>query len=192
MRRTNVLTALFAAALVLGIAGCFTQRDKPGEERATLKAGQQVSAEMVGWVAVPNTVPQMKDAAGLKYAVLSTHNVVPPALDGWVAMNNTLFSKMADIKVDEPAAAGGERWVLKPEGKSIPKEKNGWVAVPFSEPQIEKSTHKKDREMAVLAANNIVPKEMHGWVAVSREDLAKITEKFMLTGPGSKASKDAK
>jgi len=61
--------------------------------------------------------------------------------------------------------------------------------LPYSGPQIEKSAAKKDREMSVLAAGNIVPKEMHGWVAVTREDLAKLSEKFMLTGPGSKTSK---
>ena len=189
MKHTNTLLVALALALVLGATGCFTKRDKPDEERAILHAGQQVSADMVGWVAVPNTAPEVRKAAALSYAVLSTHNVVPAAVDGWVAMNPSFFAKLSDVKVETPPAVSGERWVLKPEGKSVPKEKDGWVALPYSEPQIEKSAAKKDREMAALAAGNLVPKEMHGWVAVTREDLAKLSEKFMLTGPGSKTTK---
>jgi len=189
MKRTNILWVAFALALVLGSTGCFTKRDKPDEERALLHAGQQVSADMVGWVAVPNTAPEVRKHDALSYAVLATHNVVSATVDGWVAMNPSFFAKLADIKVETPPAGSSERWVLAPEGKSVPKDKDGWVALPFSEPQIEKSASKKDREMAILATGNIVPKEMHGWVAVTREDLAKLTEKFMLTGPGSKTTK---
>jgi hypothetical protein len=178
-----------ALALVLGSTGCFTKRDNPAEDRALLHAGQQVSADMVGWVAVPNTAPALRKQGDLSYAVLSAHNVVSAAVDGWVAMNPAFFAKLADIKVDAPPAGSSERWVLAQEGKSVPKDKDGWVALPYSEPQIEKSSSKKDREMAVLATGNIVPKEMHGWVAVTREDLAKLSEKFMLTGPGAKTTK---
>jgi hypothetical protein len=188
MKRTNVL-ALFAVALVLGAAGCFTQREDPKEDRTILKAGQQVSADMVGWVAVPNTVPDVKSGA-IAYAVLAAQNVVPAKMNGWVAVNPAFFAKMTDIKVETPPAVTAERWVLKPEGKSVPKDKNGWVALPYSAPTIEKSAHKQDREMATLATNNIVPKEMHGWVAVEADALAKIVDKYLRTGPGSKVSKE--
>ncbi|MGD0094403.1 MAG: hypothetical protein ABSE73_31225 [Planctomycetota bacterium] len=186
MKPANILFVLVALALALGAGGCFTERDNPKEERAILKAGQQVSADMVGWVAVPNTAPEMRKSAELSYAVISAHNVVPAALGGWVAMNPAFFAKLTDIKVDTPPATSGERWVLKPEGKSVPKEKNGWIALPFSEPKIEKHG---DREMAQLCMDNIIPKEMHGWAAVSPENLAKLVEKYMGTGPGSKTTK---
>ena len=189
MKRTNTVLVALALALVLGSTGCFTKRDKPDEERAILHAGQQISADMVGWVAVPNTAPEVRKAAALSYAVLATHNVVPAAVDSWVAMNPSFFAKLSDVKVQTPAAGSGERWVLASEGKSVPKDKDGWVALPFSEPTIEKSTANKDREMAKLATGNIVPKEMHGWVAVTSEDLAKLVKEFMMRGPGSKTTK---
>jgi len=190
MKRTGMLLVPFALALFLSVVGCNTRPDNADEARATLQAGQQVSADMVGWVALPNTVPEAKQSGGLSYAVLATHNIVPAKLNGWGAVNSAFFTKMTDIKVDAPPAVTSQHWVLKPEGKSIPKDKNGWVALPFSEPQIERSAHKQDREMAALATNNIIPKEMHGWVAVSRDDLARIVEKYMRTGPGSKVSKE--
>jgi len=187
-RNTLIVLVAFLGALVITLAGCNTEREK-GVERAYLKAGQQVSAEMVGWVAVPNSAPEMKKGDAYSYGVLSAQNVIPQTMDGWVAINPVFFSKMTDIKVDAPKAAGAERWVLKPEGKSVPKDKHGWVAVPFTEPQIEASAHKKDREMAALLENNVVPKEMHGWVAVNKETLEKLVTKYMSTGPGSKVSK---
>jgi hypothetical protein len=188
MKTLNTLTALVAfGAMLLTLAGCNTEREK-GMERAYLKAGQQVGPDMVGWVAVPNTAPEVKKA-DFSYAVLAGHNVIPATMDSWVAINPVFFSKMTDIKIDAPKASASERWVLKPEGKSVPKDKHGWVAVPFTEPQIEASAHKKDREMAALLENNVVPKEMHGWVAVDRDTLAKLVAKYMSTGPGAKVSK---
>lgn len=188
MKTTILKISACVAVLGLAVSGCNTEREK-GHERAILKAGQQVSAEMVGWVAVPNTAPQTKQEKSISFAVLGTHNVVPETLDGWVAINPSFFSKLSEIKVDVPAGAAGERWVLKPEGKSVPKDKHGWVAVPYSEPQVEKSDHKKDREMAALASGNIVPKEMNGWIAVDRDTLAKMVTAYMKSGPGAKVSK---
>jgi hypothetical protein len=189
MKTTLLKVSTFVAVLALAVSGCNTEREKGQRDRAILKAGQQVSAEMVGWVAVPNTAPATKQDKGLSFAVLGTHNVVPETMDGWVAINPTFFTKLSEIKVDVPTNAAGERWVLKPEGKSVPKDKHGWVAVPFSEPQIEKSDAKKDREMAALASGNIVPKEMNGWIAVDRDSLAKMVTAYMKTGSGSKVSK---
>lgn len=189
MKTTLLKVSAFVAVLALAVSGCNTEREK-GHERAILKAGQQVSADMVGWVAVPNTAPQTKQEKDVSYAVLGTHNVVPETLDGWVAINPVFFTKLSGIKVEVSTGAAGERWVLKPEGKSVPKDKHGWVALPYSAPQIEKSEHKKDREMAALAGGNIVPKEMSGWIAVSSETLAKLSDAYMKTGAGSKVSKE--
>jgi hypothetical protein len=189
MKKISILSLAAFAAIVLTLAGCNTEREQ-GRNKAVLKGGQQVSADMVGWVAVPNTVPEVKQAGGVSYAVLGTHNVIPTNMDGWVATNGAFFTKLSGVQVDAPKGSSSERWVLKPEGKSVPKDKHGWVAVPFSEPQIESSAHKKDREMAALIENNIVPKEMNGWVAVDRDTLAKLVEKFMQTGTGSKVSKE--
>ncbi|HYG78255.1 MAG TPA: hypothetical protein VEK08_24850 [Planctomycetota bacterium] len=183
----NLLTLPVLFGVIL-LAGCNTEREK-NADRAILKAKQQVSADMVGWVAVPNTAPQTKKEGNIAYSVLATHNVVPETLDGCVAINPAFFSKLSGVKVDVPAPVAGEKWVLKPEGKSVPKDKHGWVAVPYSEPVIEKSDHKKDREMAALSTNNIVPKEMNGWIAVDRDTLAKMVATYMNSGPGSKVSK---
>ncbi|HYF49551.1 MAG TPA: hypothetical protein VEJ63_09105 [Planctomycetota bacterium] len=182
----NILS-IAMLGMVVALVGCNTEREQGQGERAVLKAGQQVSADMVGWVAVPNTQPAVtadKDKA-VSYAVVQTNNVVPASMDSWVAVNTALFTKMTDIKVEVKDAPAGERWVLKPEGKSVPKEKHGWVAVPFTQPQIESSAKAKGLEMATLYANNIIPKEMNGWVAVDRETLAKLSEKYMMTGKGA-------
>src|SRR5262249_9895390 len=81
---------------VLFIAGCNTEREGKAD-RAVLKAGQQVSAEMVGWVAVPGGSPSVKEdkGAGVSYAVLSTHNIVPTTMDAWMAVPPTFFTKLS-------------------------------------------------------------------------------------------------
>ncbi|HEY3323095.1 MAG TPA: hypothetical protein VGP72_21765 [Planctomycetota bacterium] len=181
--------SILSLALAVILTGCLTQRDDKTTDRATLQAGQQVSAEMVGWVAVPPCNAQVKQDKGISYAVLPAHCVIPKTMDEWVAVNPEFFTKLSEIKVEVPVAVEAQRWVLKPEGKSVPKDKQGWIAVPYSEPIIEKSDYKKDRQMAVLASNNIVPKEMNGFVAIDRDTLAKLVAAYMSTGPGSKASK---
>jgi len=186
MNLKNLYSVAMLAVLV-ALAGCNTEREEGQGERAVLKAGQQVSAAMVGWVAVPNTQPSLiadKDKA-VSYAVVRTNNVIPSSMSSWVAINPTLFSKMSDIKVETQDSPDAERWVLKSEGKSVPKDKHGWVAVPFTQPQIESSGKAKGLEMATLYANNVVPKEMNGWVAVDRDTLAKLSEKYMMTGKGA-------
>ncbi len=183
----NTATIATVCALLLALSGCNTERE-PSQERAVLKAGQQVSADMVGWVAVPNTAPQTQQDknANLTYALVATHNIVPASMDTWVAMNPEFFAQLTDIKLTAKATPASERWVLKPEGKSVPKDKQGWVAVPFSQPRIESSAKHKGREMATLAANQIIPKEMDGWVAVDATTLGKLVEKYMMSGKGSK------
>jgi len=175
---------------VLFIAGCNTQREGKAD-RAILKAGQQVSADMVGWVAVPGGAPSVKEdkGAGVSYAVLARHNIVPTTMDGWMAVTPKFFAKLTGIKIEEPAQDNSEMWVLKPEGMSVPKDKNGWVAVPYSVPQIESSSHKKELEVADLFGNNVIPKEMNGWVAADKETMAKLFEKYMSTGKGSDVGK---
>ena len=179
------LVVLCASVLVLGLAGCNTEREPGAGNKAVLKAGQQVSADMVGWVAVPNTEPKVAKGGDVEYAVLASQNVVPGALDGWVAINPALFSKMSDIKTETPNVAAAEKWVLKPEGKRVPKEMNGWVAVPPSSVSVEASARSEELKMAKLATYNIVPKELNGWVAVSPATLSKLSEKYMMTGKGS-------
>lgn len=184
---TNVAGACVLGAVVLVLSGCNTERDPGAGERATLKAGQQVSAEMVGWVAVPNTQPQVLENKEGKYsyAVLSVNNVVAQAQDNWYAVPAVLFQKMTGIK---PAAAKAapevQRWVLKPEGKSVPKEMNGWVAVPPSQVKVE-GNKAKGLEIATLSAGNIVPKELNGWVAVNKDVFAGLLEKYMMKGAGA-------
>jgi hypothetical protein len=187
-----IFPALFAAAVMLGLAGCNTEREPGGENKAILKAGQQVSADMVGWVAVPNTAPVMQENKEQKipYGVLAAHNVIPAALNGWLAMPPVLFQKMSKITVESKPMSAVERFVLNKEGKKIPQESAGWVAVPPTQPQVESAFAKKGLEMATLSTNNIVPKELHGWVAVSPEVLAGLVEKYMQTGPGSELPKE--
>ena len=190
--------AKFLAALLAGslfLAGCNTEPEDKNVDRAILKAGQQVSEEMVGWVAVPNSTPKVVAAKekGLTYAVLSTHQYVPASMNSWVAMTPALFAKMTDIKVETKDAPAPEKWVLKPLGKSVPKDKDGWVAVPFSEPKIESSATKKALEMATLFTHNIIPKDMNGWVALDANTLAKVSEEYMKkAGPGAQLPKERK
>jgi hypothetical protein len=56
-------------------------------------------------------------------------------------------------------------------------------------PQVEASSNKKGREMATIAAGNLIPKEMHGWAAIDRETLSTLVGKFMLTGSGARTEK---
>ena len=181
--------AKFLAILLAGsfiLVGCNTIVEK-GETRAILKAGQQVSEEMVGWVAVPNSAPAIvkKDNA-LTYAVLATHQYIPASLNGWVAMTPTLFSEMTGIKVETKEAPSSEKWILKPAGKSVPKDKEGWIAMPFTEPKIEATATKQHLKMAKLSADNIIPKDMNGWVAVDTTALAKLAkERVEKAGPGA-------
>jgi hypothetical protein len=191
--KNSILSTVVIAGLVLALSGCNTEREA-GTERAILKAGQQVSGDMVGWVAVPNTSPALttnKDK-NVTYAVISANNVVPDSMNGWVAIDPSLFAKMTDIKVETKDIPATDRWVLKPEGKSVPKEKHGWVAVPFTQPQIQSSDKGKGLQMANLSSNNIVPKEMNGWVAVDSIVLANLVEKHMMTGQGAELPKNRK
>lgn len=190
----KVVSTFVTAAFLLMIAGC--EADKaPSQDRAILKGGKQVPESMVGWVALPNNPPKLtenKDKA-VNYAVLATHQVVPETMHTWEAMPAELFTKMTDIQVEAPKGQAPEKWLMKPVGKRIPKEMNGWVAVPFSEPKIEGRAAKKDLQMATLYANAVVPKDMNGWVAVDRETLAKIVEPYLTKkGAGAELPKERK
>jgi hypothetical protein len=177
-------------ALILALSGCETKPEKGQGDRAYLKKGQQVTEEMAGWVAVPLTEATMVEdkEKGIKYAVLRANNVVPYAQASWVAMPPALFEKLGGIKAEAPKeAANIDNRVVLRQGKSVPKHAVGWVAVPFSQPLIEKQ--KKGLEMAQLMVNQIVSKEMHGWIAVDRDTLAKLVAPYMQTGPGSEIPK---
>lgn len=181
------LVAVLAIA-TLFLAGCNTKVEE-GKDYAVLKKGQQVSGAMVGWVAVQPSFPVVKKEGDWSYAVLSGNNVVEPPQDGWVAINPSFFSELSGVKLETPPAGSMDRWVLKPEGKSVPKDKAGWIALPYSVPQVEASSARKGREMAALSAGNLIPKEMHGWAAVDRETLSKLVGKFMMTGAGARTDK---
>lgn len=188
MKTIKNIVPAFIAVLTLVLAGCNTKVEE-GRHYAILKKGQQVSGAMTGWVAVPPSFPEVKKEGDWSYAVLANNNVVEPGQDGWVAINPKFFSELSGLNVATPADNNAERWVMKPEGKSVPKDKAGWIAVPYTLPQIEASSNKPGREMAAIGAGNLVPKEMHGWVAVDRDTLTKLVGKFMMTGAGSRTSK---
>jgi hypothetical protein len=184
-RHAFLFLSLFAAALMLGLAGCNTERDKEDSDRAILKAGQQVSADMVNWVAVPNAQPitKLDKESKIHYAILPANVVIPASLNGWSAMPPELFERMSKIKVERLKMPALDRFVLKPEGKKVPQEMDSWVAVQGTWVQAE-STGKK-LQMAPLYRNQLVPKEMHNWVAVDKETLANLVENYMMTGAGS-------
>lgn len=188
MKKMTNLMAAFIAALLLVLSGCNTKVEE-GKHYAILKKGQQVSAAMTGWVAIPPSFPEVKKEGDWSYAILANNNVVEPNTDGWVAINPKFFTELSGVSVATPASNDVERWVMKPEGKSVPKDKTGWIALPYSLPQIEASSNKPGREMAAISAGNMIPKEMHGWVAVDRDTLTKLVGKFMMTGAGSRTTK---
>jgi len=188
MKLNALKSVAFVAVLALGIAGCNTKVEE-GKDYAVLKKGQQVSGQMVGWVAVVPSFPVVKKQGDWSYALLSSNNVVEPPQDGWVAVNPSFFTQLSGVALETPPVGSEERWVMKPEGKSVPKEKAGWIALPYSVPQVEASSNKKGREMASIAAGNLIPKEMHGWAAVDRETLSTLVGKFMLTGAGARTDK---
>jgi hypothetical protein len=174
MKNTQTLfAALAAAALVVALAGCYPERE-PGQNRAALKAGQTVPPDMNNWVALPNTVPEAKTSGELKYAVLATHNIIPANLDGQVALDPALFTKLSGIAVEAPKGTGAVPYVLK-EGKTISKDKSGYVAVPGDNPKIIKSSN-GSMATAELVKSQVVPKEMNGWVAIDRDTLGKLAE----------------
>jgi len=92
-----------------------------------LKVNQSPAAAMTGWVAVPPSFPEVKKEGDWSYAVLANNNVVEPGQDGWVAINPKFFSELSGLNVATPADNNAERWVMKPEGKSVPKDKAGWI-----------------------------------------------------------------
>ena len=203
MKKLTVLWAPPILGLGLGLAlgigalflsGCDNRQENEyrSSGQVHLKAGDKVSSSMVGWVAMPSTsAPEIKkdDSKSLSYAILSGNNIVPDSMQGWVAINPIFFTKMSGVSVTAPAAPG-EMWVMNFKGERIPFDKNGWVAVPHSEPQIESSSTHKGREMAKLSVNNVIPGTMNGWVAVDNNTLTELVKKFMASGPGSNLSKE--
>src|ERR1700761_9414856 len=133
MKLNALKTVAAVAVIALGFAGCNTKVEE-GRDYAVLKKGQQVSGAMVGWVAVSPSFPVVKKEGDWSYALLSSNNVVEPAQDGWVAVNPSFFTQLSGVTLETPAATSGERWVMKPEGKSIPKDKDGWIAIPYTVP----------------------------------------------------------
>src|SRR5690242_318958 len=120
----KMMLGLFASVVFL--AGCQTERDEGQGDRATLKGGQVITYDMTGWVAVPYSVPDVKKASNVNYAVLTAYNVVPVNLQDWIAVNPKLFSKMSGIAVDAGNLPEDPRYYLEAKGKKIPKDKTGW------------------------------------------------------------------
>jgi hypothetical protein len=191
MTRTTLvsLVALTLAGMVL--VGCDADNTQTRYGRTYLKGGKKVPSNLVGWVAVPGSEPKVTDDknAAISYAVLSSHNIVPGSISGWVALKPALFAKMSGIKIDAPADNASELYVLNA-GARIPLEMSNWVAVPNTQPQVESSSSKKDVGLAKLYADNVIPKELNGWIAVNPDTLAKLSEKYMMTGKGARTSKE--
>lgn len=168
MNQIRTLGAIACAfGLAVLVAGCFTKREE-GTNHAPLKAGMQVSDDMEGWVAVPNTQPKEVKSDKITYYVLSTHNIVPAKLNGFQAVSGKGFEKLSGIKVPEQKTPESELWAMKPAGRSVPKDKDGWVGVPLRFPKVEGGA------MAVLESDILIPKEMDGWVAIDKETSAKL------------------
>jgi len=175
MNQMRTFFVAVAAVALLGLAGCgFLKRDE-GTNRTTLKAGWQVSDDMEGWVAVANSQPkETKTDKGLPYYVLSTHNVVPGKMDGWQAFSPKAFEKLSGFKIPDAAKTPeGELWAMRA-GRTVPKEKDGWVGVALRYPKVEGGAG------AVLGGDQLVPKEMDGWVAIDKETSAKLIEEFTM------------
>ncbi|MCW8131011.1 MAG: hypothetical protein KIS92_11735 [Planctomycetota bacterium] len=171
--RTTV-TLAFAVSLLM-VAGCGFLKKEEGANRTILKAGWQVSDDMEGWVAVPNSAPkESKSEKGVGYYILSTHNIVPAKMDGFQAFSPKAFEKLSGIKVAEQKTPEGEMWAMRPAGRSVPKEKDGWIGVPLKYPKVEGGAG------AILGADQLIPKEMDGWVAIDKETSAKLVEEFTL------------
>jgi len=192
IRSKLFLRSVAVLALLCGL-GCDNDRDSSSYVggKYLLRPGKHVSSQIAGWVAVPGNEPKTIDdkTSGLSYAVLTTHDVVPSTMSGWVAINPSLFAKMSGIKVEAPKDDQSELIVLH-RGELISGDLANWVAVPNSQPQVEVSSTKKDNGLAKLSSQNIVPKELNGWVAVNPDTLATLSEKYMMTGKGSRTSKE--
>jgi hypothetical protein len=192
MKRSTLcsLAALTVVALILG--GCDADNTQSRSGRAFLKGGKHVPSNLVGWVAVPGAEPKVTEDknVGISYAVLSTHNLIPGSISGWVALKPALFAKMSGIKVDAPAESGGSELFVLTGGSKIPYDMTNWVAVPNTQPEVESSASKKDVGLAKLYTDNVIPKELNGWVAVNPDTLAKLSEKYMMTGKGARTTKE--
>jgi hypothetical protein len=167
----RVLQAALVLGLLVVVSGCFLKREE-GRNRAVLKADWQVPDDMATWIALANTEPKEVTNAELKltYYVLCTHNIVPPKLNGHLALSANVFEQISKIKVPAPKTPEGELWQMRV-GRRVPKEKDGWVALPLSYPVIEK---RGEAGIAVLGADLLIPKEMDGWVALDRDALGSL------------------
>lgn len=187
----SIVTSLFAVAFVaVVLTGCDSDNDTRFGH-IYLKGGKKVPSRLSGWVAVQGTEPKVVEdkTAGFSYAVLATHNVVSNELNGWVALKPGLFSKMSGVKTETPAGDSGELYVLYKDAH-IPLEMSNWIALPNTQPEVQSSATRKDVGLAKLSSDNVIPKEMNGWVAVNPDTLAKLSEKYMMTGKGSQTGKE--
>ena len=186
MNRSIVYAFLTLAFSLVVLSGCDSDNDTR-YGHIYLKGGKKVPSHLAGWVAVQGTQPKLVEdkEAGFSYAVLATHNVVSSELSGWVAVKPGLFARMSGIKTETPAGDEAELYVLNKDAH-IPMEMSNWIALPNTQPEVESSATKKDVGLAKLAADNVIPKELNGWVAINPDTLAKLTEKFMMTGKGAK------
>jgi len=163
----KLMTLCFGAAILL--PGCFLKKE-PGTQRVVLKKGWQVGTDQDGWVAVaPSEAKAAKDEAKkVSYHILATHNVVPAKLDGCYALSPALFDKLTGIKLAEQKTPESELWPMK-DGRSVPKEKDGWIGVALAYPRVEGG------KLATLGADELIPKEMDGWAAIDRETMAQLS-----------------
>ena len=185
MNRT-IITSLFSVAVIaLVLSGCDSDNDTRFGH-IYLRGGKKVPSRLQGWVAVQGNSPKVVEDknAGISYAILATHDVVSSEINGWVAVKPGLFAKMSGMKTETPAGDQGELYVLYKDAH-IPEEMSNWIALPNTQPEVQSSATKKDVGLAKLAADNVIPKEMNGWVAISPDTLAKLSEKYMMTGKGS-------
>ncbi len=186
--KRSIVVPFFAVALVaVVLTGCDADNNNPKYGHVYLRGGKKVPSNLVGWVAVPGAQPKVVEDKnlGFSYAVLATHNIVSSDISGWVALKPGLFAKMSGIKVEAPADNASELYVLNA-GARIPEDMSNWIALPNTQPEVESSSTKKDVGLAKLASDNVIPKELNGWIAVSPDTLAKLSEKYMMTGKGAK------
>lgn len=176
-------TLCFGAAILL--PGCFLKKE-PGVQRVILKKGWQVGADQDGWVAVAPSDPKLakEDGKKISHHLLATHNIVPAKLDGYCAVAPTLFETLTGIKLAEQKSPESELWPMK-DGRSVPKEKDGWIGVVLAYPTVEGG------KLAILGTDQLIPKEMDGWAVIDRETLAQLSAKNKMNQITIPAAKDA-
>ncbi len=187
-----MIAVVAVCVLTVLLSGCDADNvNERGGGRAYLRGGHKVPSNLSGWIAVPGAEPKptQDKNTGITFAVLKTHDVVPSTMNSWGAMTPQLFLAASGITVEAVKDDSSELYVLN-QGSQIPYEMSNWIALRNTQPEVQISATKKEKGVGTLYTENIVPKEMNGWVAMDRETFAKLLEKYMMTGKGSKTSKE--